>query len=163
VVSVCEFHAGTASNVIAETATMSISIRTFDAKLRAFMEERVRTLCDGIAKTHSCTIDLNYVPGYPPLINHAAEASFAADVAEEVSGAALVDREGVASMGSEDFAYMLEARPGAFIRLGQAAPDKDFGLHHPRYDFNDEILPVGASYWARLVERSLPRDAGTIA
>ncbi|WP_419695152.1 M20 aminoacylase family protein [Mesorhizobium muleiense] len=162
VVSVCEFHAGTASNVIAETAAMSVSIRTFDAKLRAFMEERVRAVCDGIAKTHGCTIDLNYVPGYPPLINHVAEASFAADVAEEVSGAALVDREGVASMGSEDFAYMLEAKPGAFIRLGQAAPGKDFGLHHPRYDFNDEILPVGASYWATLVERSLPRDAGTI-
>jgi amidohydrolase len=159
VVSMCEFHAGTASNVIADSARMSISIRTFDPALRKLVEQRVRALCDGIAQSHDCRIELNYVPGYPPLINHEEEAQFAADVANEVVGSAAVDRNGQAGMGSEDFAYMLQQRPGAFVRIGQGVPGKDFGLHHPQYDFNDDILPIGASFWARLVETSLQRNA----
>jgi amidohydrolase len=159
VVSVCEFHAGTASNVIPDTASLSISIRTFDPDVRKLVEQRVRALCDGVATAHACTIELNYEDGYPTLVNHEHEAEFAAMVAEEVVGNKAVNRNGNATMGSEDFAFMLEERPGAFIWLGGGAEGKDFGLHHPRYDFNDEILPIGASYWARLVESCLPRKS----
>ncbi|WP_163266163.1 M20 aminoacylase family protein [Chelativorans alearense] len=157
VVSVCEFNAGTALNVIADTASMSISIRTFDPDVGKLVEQRVRALCEGVAAAHGCTIELKYEEGYPTLINHERETELAAAVAEEVVGSAAVDRNGIAAMGSEDFAFMLQERPGAFIWIGQGTEGKDFGLHHPRYDFNDEILPVGASYWARLVETCLPR------
>ncbi|WP_159585607.1 M20 aminoacylase family protein [Chelativorans xinjiangense] len=157
VVSVCEFHAGTALNVIPETASLTISIRTFDAAVRKLVERRVRALCDGVAAAHGCTIELDYQEGYPALVNGEQETEFASKVAEEVVGAAAIDRNGSSSMGSEDFAFMLNERPGAFIWIGGGVEGKDFGLHHPSYDFNDEILPIGASYWARLVETSLPR------
>lgn len=163
VASVCEFHAGTAHNVIAGTATMSISIRTTGAELRSFMESRVRELCDGIAKAHGCSIDLDYVLGYPPLVNDAAETNLAAEVAEELLGAQSVNRDSAVSMGSDDFAYLLDGRRGAYLFMGQGVPGKDVSLHHPRYDFNDDLLPIGASYFARLVERVLPRSEGNDA
>jgi hippurate hydrolase len=158
VVSVCEFHAGTASNVIPETASLSISIRTFDLKVRELVERRVRALCDGVAAAHGCTIELEYQDGYPALVNDERQAEFAATVAAAVIGSGAVERNGACSMGSEDFAFMLNERPGAFIWIGGGAEGKDFGLHHPSYDFNDDILPIGASYWARLVETRMPRN-----
>ncbi len=158
VVSVCEFHAGNAINVIADTARMTATIRTFDPAVRAMIEARVKSLCKGIAESHDCVIDLTYDKGYPALINHKAETQFAAGVAEELCGVEGVERDGEASMGSEDFAYMLQAKPGSFVRIGQAVSDNDYGLHHPRYNFNDAILPLGASYWVRLAERALPLE-----
>jgi hippurate hydrolase len=92
------------------------------------------------------------------VVNPADRAETVARVAEEVVGAGNVDRDTAPIMASEDFAFMLQARPGAFFWVGQGAPGKDYGLHHPRYDFNDEVLPVGASFWSRLVETQLSRS-----
>ena len=113
----------------------------------------------GLAAAHGCTIRLAYDRGYPALITTAAESAFAADVARAVVGDDKVDPDIPPVMGGEDFAYMLEARPGSFVRLGTGrGPDTPL-VHHPRYDFNDEALPIGASFWVKLVETALPRRA----
>jgi hippurate hydrolase len=107
----------------------------------------------GVAATHGARIALNYQRGYPVTTNHAAETEFAVRVARDVAGEAGVDPHMPPLMGAEDFSYMLEARPGAFIFMGIG--DRA-GLHHPAYDFNDEAIPAGVSYWARLVETAMP-------
>jgi len=157
VVSITQFHAGTANNVIAATATLTASIRTFHPEVRAQIEERLRELCDGVGRMYGAEVQLEYGYGVSPLINPPEEIAFAADVADTVVGPDKVDRDPAPGMGSEDFAEMLTGRPGGFVWLGGGAPGKDFGLHHPKYDFNDAVLPVGASFWARLVETRLAR------
>lgn len=158
VVSVTMFHAGSATNVIAQTAEMSASIRTFDADIRALIEKRVRELCAGMEIMHGVKIDLKYSNGYPPTINHEREVGDAVALAREVVGDAMVDGQTAPVMGSEDFSYMLEARPGAFLWIGGGRTENDPGLHHPKYDFNDDLLTLGASYWSKLVETRLARD-----
>jgi amidohydrolase len=151
VISICEFHAGNARNVIPQTAVLRGTVRTLTAKVRELIEKRVREVTAGVAQMTGARIELNYERGYPVTSNHASQTDFATEVAREVAGEANV-REILPLMGAEDFAYMLEARPGAFIFCGNG---NSAGLHHPAYNFNDEAIVYGTSYWIKLVENSL--------
>ncbi len=153
VISVTQIHGGTASNIIPETAMFCATIRSFSPEVRALLKKRFFAIVEGHAAAYDVTAAIDYDWGYPPTINSAPEAAFAADVAREVVGADAVDEDANKEMGSEDFSYMLESRPGAYLFLG-IGPGA--GLHHPAYDFNDEAAPVGASFFARLVERAQP-------
>ncbi|MEQ8817493.1 MAG: M20 aminoacylase family protein [Thalassobaculum sp.] len=157
VVTVAQFHAGTANNVIPATAELKLSIRTFDNGVRDLIEQRIRALCDGVGRAFGCEVEVEYRRGYNAVINPAETAGIVADVADQVVGPKMVERDTAPIMASEDFAFFLSERPGAFLWLGGGAPGKDYGLHHPMYDFNDEVLPVGASFWAKLVETQLAR------
>ena len=159
VVSVTQFNAGTAVNVIAQSARLSASVRTFDPDIRKLVERRIREICAGAEAMHGVTIAIDYEYGYPATVNHEAESAIGAEIARTVAGPEMVDDDVAPIMGSEDFSYMLQARPGAFLWIGGGRTDSDPGLHHPEYDFNDDILPLGASYWATLVETSLPRHS----
>ena len=151
VISICEFHAGNARNVIPQTAVLRGTVRTLTAKVRQLVEKRVREVTAGVAQMTGAKIDLNYERGYPVTSNHAAQTDFATQVAKEIAGDANV-RGMSPMMGAEDFAYMLEQRPGAFIFCGNG---DSAGLHHPAYNFNDEAIVFGTSYWIRLVENAL--------
>ncbi|MGO8910321.1 MAG: M20 aminoacylase family protein [Bradyrhizobium sp.] len=151
VVSMCEFHAGNARNVIPQTAVLKGTVRTLTPEVRALVEKRVREVVDGVARMTGARIDLTYEHGYPVVVNHAAQTDVAIKVAKEVAGDANI-REMPPLMGGEDFAYMLEQRPGAFIFCGNG---DSAGLHHPAYDFNDEAIVFGTSYWIKLVENTL--------
>ena len=140
VVSVTKFHAGEAYNIIPSTARVAGTVRTLRAEDRDLAERRIRAIVD-------------YDRNYPVTRNHPLQTDFAAGVAREIAGAANVDSESPPMLGGEDFSYMLEARPGAFIFIGQG---DTAGLHNPAYDFNDEIIPIGCSYWARLIETAMP-------
>jgi hippurate hydrolase len=153
VISVTQIHTGTASNIIPEEAMFCATIRCFKPEVRALMKKRIFEIVEGTAAAFNCKVRIDYDWGYPATINHADEAAFAARVAEEISGKDAVDANANREMGSEDFSYMLEARPGAYLFMG-IGPGA--GLHHPAYDFNDEAAPVGASFFARLVERAQP-------
>jgi hippurate hydrolase len=153
VVSVTQIHAGTASNIIPEEAWFCATIRSFTPHVRDLAERRFREIVEGHAAAFGVAVRIDYERGYPPTVNHPDETEFAAAVAREISGPDLVDARAGREMGAEDFAYMLEARPGAYLFLGTGP---GAGLHHSAYDFNDEIAPVGASFFARLVERALP-------
>jgi amidohydrolase len=151
VISICEFHAGNARNVIPQTAELRGTIRTLTEEVRSLVEQRVREVVAGVAQMTGAKIDLVYERGYPVTVNHAAQTEVATRVAKEVGGEGAVG-ETPPMMGAEDFAYMLEARPGAFIFCGNG---NTAGLHHPAYNFNDEAIVYGTSYWIRLVENSL--------
>ena len=151
VISVCEFHAGNARNVIPQTAELRGTIRTLTPEVRELVEKRVREVVAGIAQVTGAKIDLVYERGYPVTVNHATQTDMAIRVAEEVAGKNGVN-ETPPLMGAEDFAYMLEARPGAFIFCGNG---DSAGLHHPAYNFNDEAIVYGTSYWIKLVENTL--------
>jgi amidohydrolase len=153
VVSVTKFHAGDAYNVIAESARLAGTTRTLDPGVRDLAEARIRKIVESIAAAYDATVRLDYVRNYPITRNHPEATAFAASVAGEVAGVEKVDVEAQPLMGGEDFSYMLEKRPGAFIFLGNG---DSAGLHNPSYDFNDDAIPLGCSYWARLVERALP-------
>ncbi|RVT84100.1 amidohydrolase [Rhodobacteraceae bacterium CCMM004] len=153
VVSVTQFHAGSATNVIAPEAVIKGTVRSYDAALRDRTERRIREIAAGVAAVHGLEIDVDYSRDYPATVNDPDRFAFAAEVAREIAGADAVDEATPPRMGAEDFSYMLEARPGAYLFLGQG--DTPF-CHHPAYDFNDAIAPVGASWFARLVERAQP-------
>ncbi|MGC1489333.1 MAG: M20 aminoacylase family protein [Albidovulum sp.] len=155
VISVTQIHTGTASNIIPEEAMFCATIRAFKPDVRALLKQRVHEIVAGHAAAYGVTATIDYDWGYPATINHPDEADFAASVAAEIAGEAAVDARAGREMGSEDFSYMLEARPGAYLFLG-AGPGA--GLHHPAYDFNDDLAPVGASFFARLVEKAQPLD-----
>jgi hippurate hydrolase len=151
VISICEFHAGNARNVIPQTAELKGTVRTLTAEVRELIEKRVREVVVGVAEITGTKIDLEYIRGYPVVVNHGPQTDFATQVAREVAGDANV-QEMPPLMGAEDFAYMLEQRPGAFIFCGNG---NSAGLHHPAYNFNDEAIVFGTSYWIKLVENSL--------
>ncbi len=152
VISICEFHAGNARNVIPQTVELRGTVRSLKADVRDLLEKRIKEVTAGVAAATGTSIDLRYERSYPVVVNHAAETQLAARVAREVAGEANVATDMIPIMGAEDFAYMLEARPGAFIFLGNG---DSAGLHHPKYDFNDEAIAFGTSYWVRLVETAL--------
>ncbi|MFE0016822.1 M20 aminoacylase family protein [Mesorhizobium sp. NPDC059054] len=152
VVSVTKFHAGDAYNVIPEIAEIAGTVRSLKKDVGKKAEERMRQLCAGIAAAHDTTIEVDYDANYPVTFNHPDETVFSSDVAAEVAGDAQVQRAIQPVMGGEDFSYMLEARPGAFIFIGNG---DTAGLHHPAYDFNDEVIPHGVSYWVKLAEKAL--------
>lgn len=151
VISMCEFHAGNARNVIPQVAELKGTVRTLTPETRELVEKRVREVVAGVAQMTGTKIDLTYERGYPVTVNHATQTAFAAQVAKEVAGDTNV-HDVPPMMGAEDFAYMLEARPGAFIFCGNG---NTAGLHHPAYNFNDEAIVYGTSYWIKLVENTL--------
>lgn len=153
VISVTQIHTGTTDNVIPDTAYINGTVRTFDPDVQKMVIKRMQEIVDGQAASYGVEAKLDYERGYPATINHADKAAFAVEVAKEISGESNVDAEGNREMGAEDFSYMLKARPGAYLFLGQG---ESAGLHHPKYNFNDEIAPIGASFFARLVERAKP-------
>jgi hippurate hydrolase len=152
VISICEFHAGHASNVIPASAELRGTVRTLRKDVRDLVEKRMKEVCAGVALQTGARITLNYDRGYPVVVNHPAETELAAKIAGEIGGAANVATDMEPVMGAEDFAYMLEARPGAFIFMGNG---DSAGLHHPAYNFNDDAIVYGSSYWVKLVETSL--------
>jgi hippurate hydrolase len=156
VVSITQCHGGDADNVIPEEVTLRGTCRSFAVEIRDLLERRIDEVARGIATAHQVAVEVTYMRGYPATVNSEAEAALAADAAAEVVGEGRVDRAVAPVMGAEDFAYMLERRPGAYVFMGGGGDDSAPMLHSPRYDFNDEALPCGASYWARLVERLLP-------
>ena len=150
VVSTTSIRSGTtAYNVIAQEVHLKGTVRTLSKELRALAEKRLPEIARGIAATFGATVEVKYHKGYPVMANHAAQTEFAAEVARAVSGQC---DEAPLIMGGEDFAYMLEERPGAYILVGNGDTAQ---VHHPAYDFNDEAIPAGCSYWAELVERRL--------
>ena len=157
VVSLTVLKAGEASNVIPETAELAGTVRTLDEAVRAQAKAAVEAIVEGMAAAFGVEAALDYRLGYPVLVNDAAEAAFCAEVAAGVVGAAMVTPDRRPEMGAEDFAYMLQARPGAYVFLGIG---EGAGLHHPAYDYNDEATPIGASYFVRLVEAALPLAGG---
>jgi amidohydrolase len=157
VVSVTQIHGGDAYNVIPEDVQIRGNCRSYRVEVMDRIEATIRRVAENTAAAHGATARLDFRRGYPPLINHPRETQIACDAAALVVGEPNVDRNGAPRMASEDFSYMLEARPGAFIFLGNGDGEGSCDVHNPHYDFNDEILPVGASYFARLVEMTLPR------
>jgi len=152
VVSICMFHAGSAENVIPQTARLRGTARALKPQVREFLRKRIIEIAEGTALLHGANARVNLRYGYPVLSNHAPQTAFAASVAGEIAGQERVDTDAPPVMGAEDFSYMLQARPGAFIFVGNGDTP---GLHHPRYNFNDEAIPYGTSYWVRLVETAL--------
>jgi amidohydrolase len=152
VISICVFQAGDAANVIPQRARLGGTVRSMSPQVRELLKKRVREVVEGTAQAYGAKANLTYTPGYPVLVNDEGRTAFAADVAGEIAGSNKVNRNVAPLMGAEDFAYMLEERPGAFIYVGNG---DSAGLHHPAYDFNDEAIPLGTSYWVRLAETAL--------
>jgi hippurate hydrolase len=152
VISICVFQAGTADNVIPQTARLHGTARSLTPEVRDVLEKRLHEVVEGTAKLYGATAKLTYKRDYPVTRNHERQAAFAASVAADVVGGDRVDDRVAPVMGAEDFSFMLEARPGAFIFVGNG---DSAGLHHPAYDFNDEVIPIGTSYWVKLVETAL--------
>jgi amidohydrolase len=152
VVSICVFQAGTTDNVIPQTALLRGTARSLVPPVRDLLEQRLHEVVEGTARLYGAKAKLTYRRDYPVTRNHERQAAFASSVAAEVVGRERVDIDTPPVMGAEDFSFMLEARPGAFIFVGNG---DSAGLHHPAYDFNDEVIPVGTSYWVRLVETAL--------
>jgi hippurate hydrolase len=152
VVSICMFHAGTTDNVIPQTAQLRGTARSLTPEVRDLLEKRLHEIVEGTAKLYGATAKLTYTRGYPVTRNHEEQTAFAASVASEIVGRERVTTDMPPVMGAEDFSFMLQARPGAFIFVGNG---DSAGLHHPAYNFNDEVIPIGTSYWVRLVETAL--------
>ena len=153
VISVTQIHTGSTDNVIPETAYINGTVRTFDAEVRDLAERRLSEIVAGQAASFGCEADFEFERGYPPTVNSPAGVVLAAAAARDVAGDDAVQDNVDPVMGSEDFSYMLEKRPGAYLFMGQG---ESAGLHHPEYNFNDDVAPVGASFFARLVETAQP-------
>jgi amidohydrolase len=153
VISICMFHSGEAGNVIPMTAELTGTVRSLLPHVRDTLEARISEVAMGTALLFGATADVRYSRDYPVTRNHAKQAAFAASIAAEISGADKVNGNVLPVMGGEDFSFMLESRPGAFVFFGNG---KTAGLHHPDYDFNDDAIPAGVSFWARLAETSMP-------
>jgi amidohydrolase len=152
VVSVCMFQAGHTDNVIPQHAVLRGTARSLTPEVRELLHLRIGEVVEGTARLYGATAKVTYTNGYPVVVNHERQTAFAADVAREIAGKDKVDIDVPPVMGAEDFAFMLAERPGAFIFVGNG---DSAGLHHPAYDFNDETIPVGTSYWVRLAETAL--------
>lgn len=151
VVSVTSFETSSkAFNVIPQSVTIKGTVRTMSQEMRALAEERIKAICTLQCKSFGGVADVNYMRGYPVMVNHDAETDFASDVAKTISGQC---DEAPLVMGGEDFAYMLEERPGAYILVGNGDTEM---VHHPKYNFNDEIIPAGCSWWAGIAEQRMP-------
>jgi hippurate hydrolase len=153
VISITQIHTGSADNVVPDRAYINGTVRAFDPEVRRVIWQRLEEIVAGQAASYGVSAELRCEAGYAPTVNDAGKVRFAAQVAREVAGEAGIVADMDRQMGSEDFAAMLEARPGAYLFLGQGP---GAGLHHPEFDFNDRIAPLGASFFARLVERAQP-------
>jgi hippurate hydrolase len=163
VLSVTQIHAGSATNVVPDEATLVGTVRTFTTSLLDLIEQRMRTIAEHTALAFDANVDFQFVRNYPPLINHAKETAFAIEVMQSAFGAKNVDTQIEPTMGAEDFAFMLQEKPGCYVFIGNgegAHRDSGHGvgpcnLHNASYDFNDNLLPIGATYWVRLAEAYL--------
>ena len=153
VISITQVHSGTTDNVVPEIAYLNGTVRTFDLSVQEMVIKRMEKIISGLAMSFEVNAKLNYQKGYPPTINHAESTNFAIGVAEDVCGSDKVLSSVAKEMGAEDFSYMLQKRPGAYLFMGIG---DGAGLHNPNYDFNDAAAPVGASFFARLIEKALP-------
>ncbi len=157
VVTVTQVHGGDTWNVIPETMILRGTVRTFDAAIQDHIEARMNAICASFATMHGASISLDFRRGYPAMVNTDAETDRARAAAEVIVGKEQVQLLDHPIMGSEDFAFMLQVRPGAYLFLGSGESDNDPPVHNPRYDFNDAVLPTGAAWFAQVVEQELPR------
>lgn len=156
VVSVTQIHGGSAWNVIPEKVVIRGSVRTLSSQAREAMEPAIRRIAEGVCASFGTRFDLSYKRGFPVTVNHHDETELAAAVAADLVGEENILRNLEPSMGSEDFAYMLQVMPGSYVWIGNGPTVNGRMLHSPHYDFNDEILPLGAAYWTSLVRTALP-------
>ena len=164
VLSITQIHAGSATNVIPDDATLIGTVRTFTVPVLDLMEQRMRDVATHTAAAFGAEVEFNFKRNYPPLINHALETAFAVGVMQKIVGVENVDATVEPTMGAEDFAFMLQHKPGCYVFLGNGdGGHRDTGhglgpcnLHNPSYDFNDDLLPIGATYWIELAQAALP-------
>jgi hippurate hydrolase len=167
VLSITQIHAGSATNVIPDEAVLIGTVRTFSTEVLDLIERRMNDVANGIAAGFGASIDFAFKRNYPPLVNDAQKTAFAVEAMKAVVGEENVDTDVEPTMGAEDFAFMLQAKPGCYAFIGNGDGEHRIGghglgpcqLHNGSYDFNDQLLPIGASYWVRLVEMSLPPAA----
>ena len=166
VLSLTQIHSGSATNVIPDDAQMIGTVRTFSNATLDLIESRMKAIAEHTAQAFDAELDFQFKRNYPPLINHAKETQFAISVMKDVVGADMVNTAVEATMGAEDFAYMLQSKPGCYVFLGNGEGDHrtqghglgPCNLHNPSYDFNDDLLPIGANFWVQLVQRYLPTE-----
>ena len=160
VLSITQIHAGSATNIIPDEATLIGTVRTFSTEVLDLIEHRMRRIAEHTAAGFDATVDFRFKRNYPPLINHVKETTFAIDVLKSLVGDDKVDAQVEPTMGAEDFAFMLQEKPGCYVFIGNGEGDHraaghglgPCNLHNPSYDFNDDLLPLGATYWVRLAE-----------
>jgi hippurate hydrolase len=163
VLSVTQIHAGSATNVIPDLATLSGTVRTFKGSVTDMIETNMQRIAEHTAKAFGAHIAFHFKRNYPALINHTQETEFAAMVLRDTFGPHIIDSTAEPTMGAEDFAFMLQEKPGCYVFIGNGeGSHRDAGhglgpcnLHNPSYDFNDALLPIGATYWVRLAEQFL--------
>jgi hippurate hydrolase len=157
VVSVCKFQAGTESlNVLPETVVLGGTARCFKPEIRQMLEQGIRRIAKSVAEAYGAAVEVEWRAGYPSVVNSPKETQLCRDVAAQVVGEKNVLKF-TPMMGGEDFAYFLQSSPGAYIAIGQRKEGAEgIGLHNPHYDFNDEVIPLGAAYWVKLAETALP-------
>ena len=159
VVSVTQIHGGEAFNIIPDDAVLRGTIRTFKPEVQTLVEQAIERLCSGIANAFGAQIDAHFDLRYPPTVNSAAETAICRQTAEALLGEDKVRKDELPSMGAEDFAFMLREKPGCYVWLGNGPGTGGCSLHNPHYDFNDDVLIYGISYWVRLVETALATNA----
>ena len=163
VISITQFHAGEATNVIPDTAVLGGTVRTFTLEVLDLIERRMHEIANQIAGAFDCSSSVRFIRNYPPLINHEKETQFASAVMKELVGEERVNTRVDPTMGAEDFAFMLQKKPGCYVFLGNGEGDHRAAghgmgpchLHNPSYDFNDKIIPIGINYWVRLAQTFL--------
>jgi amidohydrolase len=158
VVSVTQIHGGDAYNIIPDEVILRGTVRSFREEVRDMVEPAVKRIADGVCAAYGATAELHYEKRYPATVNSVEETELAAEAATKIVGSEAINRSPVPSMGSEDFAYMLREKPGSYVWVGNGAGEGGCMLHNPGYDFNDDIIPIGASYWATLVEQVLSAE-----
>ncbi|MGZ9046952.1 MAG: amidohydrolase, partial [Telluria sp.] len=164
VLSITQIHAGSATNVIPDEAVLIGTVRTFTTPVLDLIEKRMEEIAKGTVSAFNAEVDFMFKRNYPPLVNHARETAFAIEAMKAVAGPGSVNDNVEPTMGAEDFAFMLQEKPGCYVFIGNGEGDHRAGghglgpcqLHNASYDFNDNLLPIGASYWVRLAEMSLP-------
>jgi hippurate hydrolase len=165
VLSITQIHSGSTTNVIPDEATLIGTVRTFTTEVLDLIEHRMRAIAEHTASAFDAQVDFQFIRNYPPLINHAKETAFVIDVMKTIVGDDNVDAKVEPTMGAEDFAFMLQEKPGCYVFIGNGeGAHRDAGhglgpcnLHNPSYDFNDDLLPIGATYWVRLAESYLKK------
>jgi amidohydrolase len=168
VLSITQIHAGSATNVIADEATLIGTVRSFTLPVLDLIERRMREIAEHTAAAFGASSEFHFHRNYPPLINHPQQTALAVQVMQSIAGSENVNAAVEPTMGAEDFAFMLQDKPGCYVFLGNGeGQHRDSGhglgpcnLHNPSYDFNDELLPIGVTYWVRLAETCLPLNAG---
>jgi hippurate hydrolase len=166
VLTVTQIHAGDAYNVIPDEAVLRGTVRTFSTEVLDLIETQMRRIAETLPQVHGGTGELTFFRAYPPLVNHEAQTDFAAQVAEDVFGADKVQRHAPPVAGAEDFSFYLEQVPGSYVFLGNGGGEHREAtyhgmgpceLHNPNYDFNDALLPIGSTYWVKLVQAFFSR------